>query len=359
MKTKLIHTFRNLYSNLFMYLRKIHMKRVVYRQKTVNSKARVLTKSQINEAKSFYKDYQKISDVYHNFYTEKTGEFHANYITDDIYFNVINHHFNDFNAFKIVDNKTNYDKLFPTIHQPVILATRKNGFWYIGDNIVACEEVIALLKKEPCVFVKRAADCGGASGVFYLENQSDEQLAKDFNDIVSKIPTDIAIQRRILQHPDIALLNPNAVNTMRILTVLHKDGSVKVYSSLLRIGGGKGHVDNYCSGGVAVGIDDDGKLREYGYFLNGDRVTTHPVSGKAFLGYQIPSFEEAKELVRKAHLFVPHFRMVSWDVAVEEDGTPILIETNLSDGQLDLHQLTNGPLFKEDTKKILDEVFGK
>ncbi len=359
MKTKLIHTFRNLYSNLFMYLRKIHMKRVVYRQKTVNSKARVLTKNQINTAKAYYKDYQRISDVYHNFYTEKTGEFHENYIPDDIYFNTINHYYNDFNAFKIVDNKANYDKLFPTIHQPVILATRKNGFWYIGDEIVTVEEIVDHLKKENCVFVKRATDCGGSNGVFYLENQSDEQFKKDFNDIVAKIPTDIAIQRRIVQHSAISQLNPNAVNTMRILTVLHKDGSVKVYSSLLRIGGGKGHVDNFCSGGVAVGIDDDGKLKEYGYYLNGDRVTTHPVSGKDFLGYQIPSFEEAKQLVKKAHLFVPHFRMVSWDVAIEEDGAPVLIETNLSDGQLDFHQLTNGPLFGDDTKKILDEVFGK
>lgn len=359
MGKRAILNFRNLYSTLFMSLRKIHMKRVVYKQKTANTRARVLTKSQIKEAKSFYKDYQKISDVYHNFYTEKTGEFYANYITDDIYFNVINHYYNDFSAFKIVDNKTNYDKLFPTIHQPALLATRKNGFWYIGDSIVNVKEIINLLHKEPCVFVKRATDCGGASGVFYLENQSDDRFGKDFNNIISKIPTDIAIQRRIIQHPDIAALNPNAVNTMRILSLLHKDGSVKIYSCLLRIGGGKGHVDNFCSGGVAVGIDDDGKLRKYGYYLNGDRVIAHPVSQKTFLGYQIPSFEAAKQLVKKAHLFVPHFRMVSWDVAIEEDGTPVLVEANLSDGQLDFHQLTNGPVFKEDTKKILDEVFGK
>ena len=356
---KLVLGFRSLYSTLFMFLRKIHMKRVVYKQKTIYSKARVLTREQIRDAKAFYRNYEKISDVYHNFYTEKTGEFCKEYIPDDIYFNKINHYYNDFNAFKTVDNKTNYDKLFPTIHQPVILATRKNGFWYIMDNIVSVESVINLLKKEPCAFVKRATDCGGASGVFYLENQSDEQLIKDFKSIINKIPTDIAIQRQVVQHKSIAELNPNAVNTMRILTVLQKDGSVKVYSSLLRIGGGEGHVDNFCSGGVAVGIDDEGKLKKYGYYLNGDKITIHPVTNKEFLGYQLPSFEAAKKLVREAHVYVPHFRMVSWDVAVEEDGTPILIEANLSDGQLDFHQLTNGPLFKDDTKNILDEVYGK
>ena len=359
MKTKLIHSFRNLYSSLFISIRKVHMKRVVYNQKTRNSNCRVLTKEQIEKAKKFYEPYQKISDVYHNFYTEKTGEFYEEYITDDIYFNNINLFYNDYNAFKIVDNKTNYDKLFPKIKQPEILATRKNNFWYIKDTIVSISDVIELLLKEDCVFVKRATDCGGASGVFYLENSSPEQLKSDFEEIVEKIHTDIAIQKCIIQHKDIAALNEDAVNTLRIVSLLHKDGSVKVYSTLLRIGGGKGHVDNCCSGGVAVGVDDDGKLKEYGYYLNGDRVTSHPVSKISFLGYQIPSVDAAKELVRQAHVFVPHFRMVSWDVAIEADGTPILLEANLADGQLDFNQLTNGPLFKEDTKKILDEVFHK
>ena len=125
----------------------------------------------------------------------------------------------------------------------------------------------------------------------------------------------------------------------------------------MRIGGGTAKVDNFCFGGMAVGIEDNGELKEFGYFLNGDRVDRHPVTNVVFKGYKIPSFEKAKELVMRAQLKVPHFRMVSWDVAIQENGEPVLIEANLADGQLDLHQLTNGPLFKDDTKKILDEVF--
>lgn len=218
--------------------------------------------------------------------------------------------------------------------------------------------MVDLLKLQDAVFIKRATDCGGANGVFYLECSSNDNMPNDFTDIAKKIQTDIAIQKRVIQHERISALNSDAVNTIRMLSVLHRDGSVKVYSSLLRIGGGAGHVDNFCSGGVAVGIDDDGRLKEYGYYLNGNRVTQHPVTGKTFLGYQIPAFERAKELVKRAHIYVPHFRMVSWDIAIDQDGQPVLIETNLADGQLDLHQLTNGPLFKDDTVEILDEVYG-
>jgi hypothetical protein len=44
---------------------------------------------------------------------------------------------------------------------------------------------------------------------------------------------------------------------------------------------------------------------------------------------------------------------------INESGNPILIEANLCRGGIDLLQLSNGPLFGEDTKAILDEVFGK
>jgi len=64
-------------------------------------------------------------------------------------------------------------------------------------------------------------------------------------------------------------------------------------------------------------------------------------------------------MVKKAHPMVPHFRLVSWDICIEEDGEPILLEANLCRGSLDVHQYNNGPLFGEDTKKILDEIFGK
>lgn len=56
---------------------------------------------------------------------------------------------------------------------------------------------------------------------------------------------------------------------------------------------------------------------------------------------------------------MPHFRLISWDFAVDIDHEPVMIEANLRYGELDFHQLNNGPLFGKDTRKILDEVFGK
>lgn len=54
---------------------------------------------------------------------------------------------------------------------------------------------------------------------------------------------------------------------------------------------------------------------------------------------------------------VPYFRMVSWDIAIDEMGEAHMLEANFAKGSVNFHQLSNGPLFGEDTKAILDEVF--
>lgn len=54
---------------------------------------------------------------------------------------------------------------------------------------------------------------------------------------------------------------------------------------------------------------------------------------------------------------VPQFRLLSWDIAVDEDNSPILIEVNMYSGELDFHQLNNGPVFGCETEAVLKEVF--
>ena len=137
------------------------------------------------------------------------------------------------------------------------------------------------------------------------------------------------------------------------------DGSVKIYSCVLRMGIGGSKVDNACSGGINCGICKDGRLKGVAYNQKGDKFMTHPTSNVKFDEIQIPNFDKVIEKVKILHPFIPHFRLVSWDIAIDEMNEPVLIEANLRYGELDFHQLNNGPVFGKDTKKILNEVFGK
>lgn len=73
----------------------------------------------------------------------------------------------------------------------------------------------------------------------------------------------------------------------------------------------------------------------------------------------IPNFEKVIQMVETCHEKMGNFRLVSWDIAIGEDGEPILIEANLRNGECEFHQYNNGPLFGKLTEQVLDEVFGK
>lgn len=61
-------------------------------------------------------------------------------------------------------------------------------------------------------------------------------------------------------------------------------------------------------------------------------------------------------MVKKAAHCVPYFRLVGWDVAPEENNTPVLPETNMAHPGVEVLQLCNGPLFGNDLPDIPAEV---
>ncbi len=312
----------------------------------------VLTKEQEAQIRAFYAPYAKVDLGAHNFYTEKTGQFYVNYLPDDLYYSRIDSYYNDWWECVYVDNKCFYHRMFQGIRHPEAVASRVGGLWYDGDGqLIRRSQLEALLAPEPEVVAKVARSSGGGRGVHFLPG-------KDFAAIEDKyFDDDIVIQRPLQQHPGLAAINPSSVNTVRIISLLRESG-VKIYSAILRIGVGGARVDNASSGGITCGITADGKLKKYAYTAAGQRFEAHPTSGDPFEGTVIPGFQACMDAVPKLHVQVPRFHLVSWDFAIGPDGQPTLVEANLHYGELDFHQLNNGPIFGEDTEMILKEIFG-
>lgn len=316
-----------------------------------------MTKEQQDAVRKFYAPYKAPNLVFHEYFTEKTGEFYENYIPIDLYVGYIDPYYNDIKAAKYIDNKCYYEYFFHSIPQPDTLVKRVNGLWLNEKNIpVSFEQIGAIIAEEEGVFLKECEGTAGGFGVTYI-SKCDDMLGKLIS-VSSSISTDIIVQKTIKQHIDMASVNPSSVNSLRIYSILERDGTVHPYSSVFRVGVGETKVDNYSSGGLSIGITEEGYLRKYGYNKKAERFEKHPSTGVTFEHYKLPSYDRAIDLVKKAHVLIPHFRSVSWDIAINEEGMPILIEANLCRGGIDLLQLSNGPLFGRDTKKILDEVFG-
>lgn len=177
------------------------------------------------------------------------------------------------------------------------------------------------------VFVKSAGGIGGAGCWLYDKDAAEAERIKIYRSCLSP---GCIFEETVQQHPNMSLLHPNSVNTLRIDAFRDSAGEVHVISALNRIGTGGAHVDNASSGGCFVGVDlASGTLKQYAYTLpkrGGKRLSRHPDTDIVFEGFSVPCFEQALQLVRTAAALVPD-RLVGWDVAIAPDG-PVLIEAN-------------------------------
>lgn len=345
--------------DFYRWTRKVSGEKKRIREFKKKPNIKPLTKEQEAQVRAFYKNYRIPDMIFHSYFTSRSGAFYPEYIPQDIYVGNIIPYFNDIIGTKYLDNKCLYDSLFHGIPQCENILKRVNGIWLTGDNrSVHGEDASALLRAEKNgAFVKEAQISSGGDGVTYIARE--ELSFEKIREITNRIPTDVVVQRELKQHPDMARLNNSSVNSLRMYSLLGKDGEATVYSAVVRMGIEGSKLDNYSAGGVTCGIREDGTLRKYGYNKAGEKMTEHPTSHTVFEGFVIPSYAQAVALIKKAHPVLAHYRSIAWDIGIREDGIPVLIEVNLCRGGIDSLQLNNGPLYGADTVKILDEVFGR
>ena len=155
----------------------------------------------------------------------------------------------------------------------------------------------------------------------------------------------VIIEEALPQHPDMAKLHPQSVNSIRIVTDL-VDHEVHIAYVMVKMGRGEGCCDNTGQGGILCRVDEKtGKICSVAtddYFHVYEK---HPDTGILLKGYQLPMLQEAIALVTEAAFEIPQMRHVGWDVAITPTG-PAIIEGNEYPGT-DLCQLA--PHYPEKT----------
>ena len=155
------------------------------------------------------------------------------------------------------------------------------------------------------------------------------------------------LQRKVVQSAEMDVLNPHAINTLRIVT-MNRHGRCYVLTSLLRVGTAKtGHVDNWAVGGLAIGIESTGYLKKYGFYKPsyGLKESVHPDTGVEFSSFRVPGYDDACALACRAHQAFYNVGTIGWDVAITEDG-PVFIEGN-DNWEISLLQACDRPLRRE------------
>lgn len=274
------------------------------------------------------------------------------YIPDDFYHCFIDAYFSDPQKAKVLDDKNMYDLYFGDIKQPRTIARKIKGLMMSPSyELITEEQLIDFCIAADNIIIKKSVDSEGGQGiVFWDRNSSIDDLRLHVAGM-----SDFVIQEVIEQHPSLARINKNSINTIRIMTFAY-DGEIKVLSSIIRMGVNGMRVDNATSGGLVCGIDNTGRLRNYAVDIKANKCFEHP-SGIKFGDIVIPHFDNCVDLVKKlAPRFYSVSKLISWDLSIGCDGEPILIEVNLTYGGVSIHQMTNGPIFGMLTEKVLRDV---
>lgn len=207
----------------------------------------------------------------------------------------------------------------------------------LDNNLEAFKK---FLKDQKEIMVK-PIDGEGGKGVEKIPNDSD---AKElYQRLIDN--KQILVEEVIKQHKQMNKLYDKSVNTLRMFTFV-KDGKAYFLQAILKIGNG-GVIDNFSSGGMYTFVDDDGIVLAPAIDQEDNYYEKHPLTNEKIVGFQVPLFKEAVELVKRAALVVPDMAYVGWDVAISENG-PLLVEGNWFPGVFQMK-----PSFKENKEGIL------
>ena len=186
------------------------------------------------------------------------------------------------------------------------------------------EDIAAFLARNDRFLAKACTSTQGKNILLY--HSSDVTPEKFLEEYQGK---EFLLESLIQQHSALAAVNPDSVNTVRLIAARWND-QVQFVGAGLRSGGSGQFVDNFHHGGTAYPLDlETGIVTGPGIDLQGNPVLKHPVTGHVMPGFQVPHWDMLVEQVKKAAVLAPHIGYVGWDLAVTEDGIEF-IEGNIN-----------------------------
>lgn len=286
------------------------------------------------------------------------AKFDERYIPNNIWVTKIVPYYNSLLYAPGFQDKCLHNLFFPDMKRPETLVKNVNGVFYDDQlHLMTKEEAKKILKSYQGRFiVKPSVGSSQGRGIqfangFELDDKKVEELFASYH------YKNFVIQKLIKQHPGMAKFHEKSINTVRVISFLYKD-EVHILSTVVRIGGGDNEVDNVARGGYQCNILPDGHLDKLAYTKKGGKriFVAQDDKGMVFGEQVIPSFDEIIFTVKREAARIGHYRIIGWDIAVDETGSPVFIEYNCNPGQ---NQMTSGPTLGDLTTEVLDEVFGK
>ena len=301
----------------------------------------------------YFKQYGfKVSSAFPEIYKRCNGIVSDKYIPASLYFYYISPYLVNMNLSMAYVDKNMYFRHFPDVRQPKTIFHNMSGRFYTTEMQEATfDEAVDTLSRTERFIVKPAIESGRGRDVKMWIGGGISELRNILNDYESNY----IIQEVVTQHPDMGKLNPTSLNTCRLYTYRRVGTSeYMLLGAAVRFGGKGAYRDNACTGGGFCKINDDGSVEDaihnYRRFGWGSLKAE-----KGLEGLRIPNYDKVLETALRLHKMIPYMDLIGWDIAVDEEGEPVLIELNQYP-DCEFLQIFNGPMFGEYTDELLERI---
>ncbi len=316
-----------------------------------------LTKGQEADIKAYFKKHfgREVPTYWHQYLYSRNGLYSEKYIPASIYFSSIIYRLNNYQLSLAYVDKGFYDTLFPDVNRPHTFVKNVNGLYYDDKNPITKEEAISRCLNLKSAVIKPTlfGHWGKGVNLFHTDKGFIPEMNMSVEDLFSNYKKSFIVQSKLEQHPDIAKLNPTSVNTIRVLSY-RKDKEVIILYAVIRIGRMGKSIDNETAGGIKADIDlSTGRIKGPAFGSPTEKNMPQTDSGVDLDNYLIPSFPQVLDFVKDLHGRLPYFNLVGWDISVDTNGNPVMIEWNRS---TELSQVAHGPAFGSYTEEILARV---
>ena len=310
-----------------------------------------LTSEEMKSVKTIWGKIISPSPKYYQMFKTLEG-FNSQFVSVDVYYPIIMRALNPLAYSKSFSHKGFYPFLYKDIPQPRFYINRVRGVYYNSElKVITRNEAIYILKQVDEVIIKVTKNTGCGKNVSKIQPRKEnlELLIDDFGE-------DYIVQEVLKQPEYTAKYNPQSLNSFRIST-LNINGRCSLCSAVFRCGQNGATVDNTGSGGIMVGVGEDGRFREYGYDMKYNRHYKSS-NGIEFKDGYIPNMHKIIETVIQWHQrYLPNLGHCGWDIALNEDGNPVFIEVNLVYPGIQYEQICVGkPHFGERTDELIQFV---
>lgn len=267
-------------------------------------------------------------------------------IPEDIMHRIVERRLNPPELWQLYEDKNNFARFVDPASMPATVASRQAS----GPIIYH----LPLADYHSPLILKPAIDSSCGEGIRRFDSGAalTEQYLLDYG-------CDWVLQEAVSQHPLLAKLSHTAVATARLVVYRSVvDNQPHVTAAVLRVGPEGSCVDNIVAGGRFMSIDiNDGRIGDTFIARFGER--THQwnhfdlsTAGPLF----VPSWEKIVDLAcLVADAITPH-HLLALDIAVDEQGEPVLIEYNIGGFTTYLFHFTGQTLFGPYTDEVIEYV---